>query len=55
LTEEKPGVAVGTGHTGEEVVIAAQGPGSERVSGFMANTDVFQVMMKAFGWAEDRK
>jgi len=55
LTEEKPAVAIGTAHTGEEVVIAAQGPGSEKVSGFMANTDVFHVMMSAFGWAEDRK
>ena len=27
LTEEKPAVAVGTSHTGEEVLVAAQGPG----------------------------
>ena len=33
LTEEKPAVAVGTSHTGEEVLIAAQGPGSEKVVG----------------------
>lgn len=37
-------------HTGEEVLVAAQGPGSERVRGYMANTDLFQVMMSAFGW-----
>ncbi len=38
-------------HTGEEVLVAAQGPGSERVRGYMANTDLFHVMMSAFGWA----
>jgi alkaline phosphatase len=37
-------------HTGEEVLVAAQGPGSERVRGFMSNTDLFQIMMAAFGW-----
>ena len=38
------------GHTGEEVLVAAQGPGAERVRGFMANTDLFRVMLAAFGW-----
>ena len=38
------------GHTGEEVLAAAQGPGAERVRGFMPNTDLFRVMMAAFGW-----
>ena len=37
-------------HTGEEVLVAAQGPGSERVHGYMANTDLFHVMTAAFGW-----
>ena len=37
-------------HTGEEVLVGAMGPGAERVRGFMANTDIFQVMMRAFGW-----
>jgi alkaline phosphatase len=37
-------------HTGEEVLVAAQGPGSERVRGYMANTDLFSVMTAAFGW-----
>jgi alkaline phosphatase len=27
------------GHTGEEVLVAAQGPGAERVRGYIANTD----------------
>jgi len=54
FTEEKPAVAVGTGHTGEEVVVAAQGPGSEKVAGFLSNTDLFRVMMSAYGWTDRR-
>lgn len=38
------------GHTGEEVLVAAQGPGAERVRGYLANTDLFHVMMGAMGW-----
>jgi alkaline phosphatase len=53
--EEKPAVAIGTNHTGEEVVVAAEGPGSEKVAGFMSNTDLFHVMMGAYGWPEDRE
>lgn len=37
-------------HTGEQVMVAAQGPGSERVHGFLRNTDLFHIMMAAFGW-----
>jgi alkaline phosphatase len=37
-------------HTGEEVLVAAQGPGSERVHGYLANTDLFRIMVEAFGW-----
>ena len=37
-------------HTGEEVVVAAEGPGAERVHGYMPNTQVFHIMMQAFGW-----
>lgn len=37
-------------HTAEEVPVAAIGPGSDRVKGFMSNTDIFRVMMAAFGW-----
>jgi alkaline phosphatase len=37
-------------HTGEDVLVAAQGPGAERVRGFLANTDVFHIMMAAYGW-----
>ena len=45
-----PAVRMDNGHTGEEVLVAAQGPGSERVHGYLANTDLFGVMMNAFGW-----
>jgi alkaline phosphatase len=45
-----PAVRMDNGHTGEEVLVAAQGPGAERVHGYMANTDLFTVMMAAFGW-----
>jgi alkaline phosphatase len=45
-----PAVRMDNGHTGEEVLVAAQGPGAERVRGYMANTDLFKVMMAAFGW-----
>jgi alkaline phosphatase len=37
-------------HTGEEVLVAAQGPGSQAVRGYLANTDLFGIMMRAFGW-----
>jgi alkaline phosphatase len=37
-------------HTAEEVPLLAEGPGSDRVRGFMSNTDVFHIMMATFGW-----
>jgi alkaline phosphatase len=45
-----PAVRMDNGHTGEEVLVAAQGPGADRVRGYLANTDLFGIMMKAFGW-----
>ena len=47
-----PPLRMDDGHTGEEVVVAAQGPGASRVRGFIANTDLFQIMMAAYGWKE---
>lgn len=47
-----PALRMDNGHTGEEVLVAAQGPGADRVRGYMANRDLFGVMMKAFGWAK---
>jgi alkaline phosphatase len=53
--EEKVNVAIGSSHTGEEVIVAAQGPGSEKVAGFMSNTDLFRVMLSAYGWQAERR
>jgi alkaline phosphatase len=41
-------------HTAEEVAVIADGPGSERVHGFISNTDIFHIMMGAFGWEKYR-
>lgn len=48
-----PPLRMDDGHTGEEVVVAAQGPGARRVRGFIANTDLFHVMMAAYGWTDN--
>jgi alkaline phosphatase len=42
-------------HTAEEVPVMAIGPGSERVHGFISNTDVFHILMAAPGWQETTK
>ncbi|MCS6951686.1 MAG: alkaline phosphatase [Bryobacterales bacterium] len=39
-------------HTGEEVLVAAQGPGAGRIRGVLSNTDLFRIMLAAFGWKE---
>ena len=36
-------------HSGEDVVLTATGPGSERVRGQIDNTEVFRVMVEALG------
>ncbi len=46
----RPNVRVEDAHTGEQVLVAAQGPGSERVRGFFAKTDLFRIMLAAYGW-----
>jgi alkaline phosphatase len=38
-------------HSGEDVILTAAGPGSERVKGSMDNTEVFRVMVDALGMA----
>jgi alkaline phosphatase len=52
--EEKSDLMIGTAHTGEEVLVAAQGPGSQRVSGVLSNTDLFGIMLSAYGWRADK-
>jgi alkaline phosphatase len=39
-------------HSGEDVVLTAMGPGSERVRGSLENTDVFFIIADALGLAE---
>lgn len=39
-------------HTSEEVPVMAIGPGSQRVHGFISNTDVFHILMQAPGWEQ---
>jgi alkaline phosphatase len=46
-------VRVEDSHTGEEVVVAARGPGAHRVRGFFPNTHLFETMMAAYGWTPD--
>jgi alkaline phosphatase len=43
-------VRVDNTHTGEEVLVAAKGPGAERVHGYLANADLFRVVLDAWGW-----
>jgi alkaline phosphatase len=50
----KPVISVENSHTGEDIVVAAQGPGAERVQGFMPNTRIFEIMMAAYGWEESK-
>jgi alkaline phosphatase len=38
-------------HTGEDVPVIASGPGSERIKGFVQNTQVFEWILQGFGWA----
>jgi len=46
------GLVVDGHHAGEEVLVAAQGAGAPRVRGFISNTDLFHIMMAAYGWRE---
>jgi alkaline phosphatase len=36
-------------HSGEDVIVTAAGPGSERVRGQIENTEVFRIMAEALG------
>ncbi|MBC7924980.1 MAG: alkaline phosphatase [Bryobacteraceae bacterium] len=47
-------VRMNNSHTGEEVLVAAKGPGAQSVHGFMPNTQIFHVMMSALGWSESK-
>jgi alkaline phosphatase len=49
-----PNLSMDGTHTGEPVMAAAQGPGSFRVRGYLSNTDLFGVMLRAYGWRDQR-
>ncbi len=42
-------------HSGEDVILTATGPGSDRVKGQMDNTEVFRLMVDALGLGADKK
>ena len=48
-----PSMVVQGNHAAEEVLVAAQGPRAEKVRGFMKNTQLFDVMMDAYGWQKN--
>ncbi|HWB83860.1 MAG TPA: alkaline phosphatase [Bryobacteraceae bacterium] len=54
-SEDRPNVVIGTSHSGEEVLVAAEGPGAERVKGVLSNTDLFGIMLAAYGWRRDAR
>jgi len=55
LASPKAPIRVLGGHTGEEVMVAAQGPGAERIRGYFPNAKLFEFMMAAYGWKPDPK
>ncbi|MCI4592162.1 alkaline phosphatase [Sphingobium sp. BYY-5] len=48
-----PVIGVEDGHTGEEVIAAASGPGAQQIHGFFSNTRLFDVMLNAMGWKKE--
>ncbi|MGH9674730.1 MAG: alkaline phosphatase [Bryobacteraceae bacterium] len=49
-TDILPLVKVDGSHSAEEVLVAATGPGSDKVRGIIPNTRIFHIMMEAYGW-----
>ncbi len=52
LPGTKPALRMDNAHSGEDVLVTAQGPGSSSVRGCIANTDLFVIMMTAYGWSQ---
>jgi alkaline phosphatase len=50
----KPAIRVDDDHTGEEILVTGHGPGAERLQGFISNTEIFKIMMAAYGWEESQ-
>lgn len=53
-TETNSIISVTDDHTGEDVIVAASGPGAEKVHGFMPNTRLFDILLSAFGWKREQ-
>lgn len=53
-TIELPNINVLRSHTGEEIVVAAMGPGAERVHGFIPNARIFEIVLAAYGWPPEK-
>jgi len=47
-----PLVKVNDAHAAEEVLVAAEGPGAQRVRAIFPNTRLFQIMLAVYGWKE---
>lgn len=54
LKEQSSPLQVGTAHTADEVLVSATGPGSGRVKGYMPNTEIFRILLAAYGWKESQ-
>jgi alkaline phosphatase len=46
----RPSIRMDNGHSGEHVLVAARGPGADRIRGYLSNTDLFRIMLAAYGW-----
>ena len=53
-SSSRPPLRVDNSHTGEQVLLAATGPGAGRVRGYLLNTDTFHIMMQAYGWEKPK-
>jgi alkaline phosphatase len=50
FTADHSCLSVEDGHSGEEVLVAASGPGAQQVHGFFPDTRLFELMLLALGW-----
>lgn len=46
-------VTIDETHGGEDVALYATGSGAERVRGVIEQDRIFDIMMSAYGWAQD--
>src|SRR5215207_5877667 len=53
VTEAANGASVKSLRLPNLSMAAAQGPGSFRVRGYLSNTDLFGIMLRAYGWRDE--